>query len=267
MATLTGLDALARNDFAALRGKSLAVVCNQASIANDFSHILELLLPLHRSGFLTITKVFGPQHGLFGHTQDNMIEWEGTMDARIGLRIYSLYGEHREPSGQMLRDVDLLLIDLPDVGSRYYTFIWTMAGCLRKCAELGIPATVLDRPNPIGGQVEGTVLDPGFASFVGLHPLPMRHAMTVGEVATYLRQNFLPSLELEVVPMTGWSRSDYFDDTGLPWAMPSPPSTPPSSTPAAVSWKAQTSARVAARRAPSKPSVPHGSMVGSSLLP
>src|SRR5687768_8028823 len=130
MPTQTGLDVLAAEAFSRMRGKTVGLVCNQASIARDHRHVLELLLPLHQSGALSIGKVFGQQHGLFGHTQDNMIEWEGTLDPRSGLVVHSLYGEHREPTSEMLAGLDLLLIDLPDVGSRYYTFIWTMALCM-----------------------------------------------------------------------------------------------------------------------------------------
>ena len=223
MPSRTGLDILAASDFQALAGRSIGLVCNQATIGADHRHILELLLPGHRSGKFKIAKVFGPQHGLFGHTQDNMIEWEGTTDPRTGLIVHSLYGEHREPTDEMLSDVELLVVDLPDIGSRYYTFIWTTALCLKRCEALGIPVMVLDRPNPIGGlQVEGTVLDPAYASFVGLYPLPLRHGMTLGEIACYLQHRFFPKVSLEVIQLDGWSRGDYFDDTGLPWAMPSP---------------------------------------------
>jgi uncharacterized protein YbbC (DUF1343 family) len=152
-----------------------------------------------------------------------MIEWEGAIDARTGLEFVSLYGRHRQPTPHMLRDLDHLVIDLPDVGARYYTFIWTMALCLKACEPLGIPVTVLDRPNPIGGlQVEGPMLEPEYASFVGLYPLRIRHGMTIGEVARHLVEHHFPRVELTVVDLEGWERWMYFDDTGLPWAMPSP---------------------------------------------
>jgi len=219
----TGLDRLVSTGFASLAGRSLGVLCNQASIDSNIDHILDHMEPLHRSGFLRVKAVFGPQHGLFGHTQDNMIEWEGKADERRGWPVHSLYGEHRDPTDEVLDDVDLLLIDLPDVGSRYYTFIWTTALCMRACGRLGIPVLVLDRPNPIGGsRVEGTVLSPEFASFVGLHPLPMRHGMTLGELARYLQSEFYTRCELRVEAMEGWDRQMGFADTGLPWAMPSP---------------------------------------------
>jgi uncharacterized protein YbbC (DUF1343 family) len=152
-----------------------------------------------------------------------MIEWEGGHDSRRGFRVASLYGEHREPTHEMLSGVDLLVIDLPDVGSRYYTFIWTTALCLKACHRLGIDVLVLDRPNPIGGlQVEGPVLAPGFESFVGLYPLPTRHGMTLGEIALYLASSFFSGLSVDVQPVEAWSRSDYAEEAEAAWVMPSP---------------------------------------------
>jgi uncharacterized protein YbbC (DUF1343 family) len=223
MSTATGLDVLARDGFKQLHGKSLGLVCNQATVTSDFVHGLELLVPLHRQGKLKLEVVFGPQHGLFGHTQDNMVEWEGGVDARTGLKVQSLYGEHRAPTPEMLEGLDLLVVDLPDIGSRYYTFLWTTALCMQACAGKGVPVMVLDRPNPIGGlQVEGTVLQPEFSSFVGLYPLPTRHGMTLGEAATYFKNRFVPKAELEIVLVEDWSRSDYLWNTDAPWVMPSP---------------------------------------------
>lgn len=221
--TLTGLDVLAREEFARLRGRSIGLLCNQASISRNIRHVIELMLDPHRRGEFRIQGVFGPEHGLWGHTQDNMIEWEGVPDERTGLIIHSLYGKHREPTPQMLEGIDLFVVDIPDVGSRYYTFIWSMALCMKACEPLGIPVLVLDRPNPINGeQVEGTVLEQAYDSFVGLYPIPTRHGMTAGEVAKYLQATQFPNVELEVVPCEGWSRSMYFEETGLPWALPSP---------------------------------------------
>lgn len=222
--TRTGLDRLIAAGFGPWRGRRTGVLCNQASIAADYRHILEHLLPLHQSGFLEIGAVFGPQHGLFGHTQDNMIEWEGRVDKRTGLQIYSLYGEHRKPSSEMLEGLDCFAVDLQDVGSRYYTFIWTMALCLEACFEAGIPVVVLDRPNPIGGiQVEGPVLDASFSSFVGLYPLPIRHGLTIGEIASWLSDHHLGGKgDLSVEEMEGWARQMYFEATNLPWVQPSP---------------------------------------------
>ncbi len=218
-----GLDRWVADGFASLKGKRVGVVCNQATIASDYAHIIDHLLPLHRSGFLTVQAAFGPQHGIWGHTQDNMIEWEGYRDERTGLPFYSLYGERREPTAEWLEGVDELVFDVPDVGARYYTFIWTLALCLKACSKLGIPVTVLDRPNPIGGtQVEGGVLEPEYASFVGLFPLPIRHGMTLGEVARHLKAVHVPEAELQVVEVQGWKREQYADEAGAPWAPPSP---------------------------------------------
>jgi len=222
MSLQTGLDVLSSSGFAALRSKHIAVVCNQASVDRQFRHILELLEPGHRAGDFTITAVFGPQHGLFGTTQDNMIEWNGEGATVVRFPVYSLYGEHREPTDEMLRDVDLILIDLFDVGSRYYTFIWTMSLTIKVAERLGIPVLVLDRPNPIGSLVEGTVLDPEFASFVGLHPLPLRHGLTIGEIALYVRDHFYPKTQIDIVRLEGWDRDSYGDENDYAWVMPSP---------------------------------------------
>ena len=223
MPIASGLDLIADQGFAPLLGKRVALVCNQSAVTQEFAHVLELLLPLHRQGKLTIHIVFGPQHGLFGHTQDNMIEWEGREDRRTGLLFASLYGEHRKPRHELLKDVDLMVIDLPDIGSRYYTFLWTTANCMEAASELGIPVMILDRPNPIGGlQREGPVLMKEYTSFVGLHPLPTRHGMTLGEVATYFRAELFPSCDLEVIIVPGWSRGDYAEEAEATWTMPSP---------------------------------------------
>ena len=210
----TGLDSCVANRFSRFAGKKIGLVCHQASVDSSYVHILDRLMPLHRSGELTVQAVFGPQHGIWGHTQDNMVEWEGYTDPRTGLRFYSLYGEHREPSAAMLHSIDELVIDLQDVGARYYTFIWTTALCMKACAEHGIPVTVLDRPNPIGRATEGPGHDPAFASFVGLHPLPVRHGLSIGEIALYLRDRHYPGCQLGVE----WSHGE----GEFPWAMPSP---------------------------------------------
>lgn len=223
MTTRTGLDVLCEQNFVPLLGKRIGVLCNQASIDHQLRHILDLLLPLHQQQKLNIGAIFGPQHGLWGNTQDNMIEWEGGFDRPDGIPIFSLYGRHRKPTPEMLNHLDLLLVDLQDVGARYYTFVWTMALCLQACREKRIEVWVLDRPNPINGcDMEGTVLDSAFSSFVGLYPLPQRHGMTIGEIACYLKEKFFPGLSLRVVEMNGWRREMFFPDTGLPWVMPSP---------------------------------------------
>lgn len=223
MAVKTGLDRMREEDFARFEGKAVAVLCNQASVDGSLNHILDLLLPLHRGKSLQVQAVFGPQHGPYGHTQDNMLEWEGYLDARTGFRFYSLYGQHRKPTTESLAGVESFIVDLQDVGARYYTFIWTMLLCMEACEAQGIPFVALDRPNPIGGtSVEGPGIEPGYESFVGLHSLPMRHGLTVGEIAAKLRAERVPGLELEIIEMEGWRRDMYWSDTGLTWVAPSP---------------------------------------------
>jgi uncharacterized protein YbbC (DUF1343 family) len=178
---------------------------------------------MQEAGPVELKVLFGPQHGFLGQTQDNMIEWEGFTDRGSGLPVHSLYGEHRKPTADMLDGLDVLVIDLQDVGARYYTFIWTMLLCLEACAEQGKQVIVLDRPNPLGGlRTEGTVLEPEFRSFVGLAPIPMRHGMTVGELALFFVRWLGLDLDMEVVWMEGWRRDMDFAATGLPWVMPSP---------------------------------------------
>jgi uncharacterized protein YbbC (DUF1343 family) len=191
-----------------------------ASVSKNLEHASSLFF---ESPKCELKVFFGPQHGIRGETQDNMIEWKGFHDLRTGLPVYSLYSKTRKPPAAMLKAVDVLAVDLQDVGARYYTFIWTMELCMQACSEMGKSVVILDRPNPLGGSViEGPVLQPEFASFVGLRPIPIRHGMTVGEIALYLKETYYPSLDLHVINMKGWKRSQLFDETGLPWVLPSP---------------------------------------------
>lgn len=167
--------------------------------------------------------LFGPQHGARGEKQDNMVESDHFRDPWTGLPCHSLYGEVRKPTPEMLEGLDVVLFDLQDVGVRVYTFVWTMALAMEACAEAGVRFVVLDRPNPIGGVVrEGPVLRAGFESFVGLHPIPLRHGLTCGELARWLDRERGIGCELEVVPCDGWRRDSRWPETGLPWVMPSP---------------------------------------------
>jgi uncharacterized protein YbbC (DUF1343 family) len=219
----TGLEKLIQSDFSSLKGKKIGVLCNQASMDSHFLHIIDILKKSEKKFQFSLNSVFGPQHGLWGHTQDNMIEWQDYKDEKTNVHVYSLYGENRKPTPEMLKGLDALVIDLQDVGSRYYTFIWTMALCMETCEKAGIKIIVLDRPNPIGGtQVEGPSLDENFRSFVGWYSLPVRHGLTIGEIAQYFKQQFYPNLSLEVIQMEGWQRGIYFAETGLPWGIPSP---------------------------------------------
>jgi uncharacterized protein YbbC (DUF1343 family) len=203
-----------------LNGLRVGVLANPASIDRDFGHIV---VRLGASTDYRLAAIFGPQHGFKSDLQDNMIESPHAKDACRNVPIFSLYSETREPTPEMLDLIDVLVIDIQDVGARIYTFIYTMANCLRAAARHGLPVIVCDRPNPIGGvAVEGPMLEPGFESFVGQFPIPMRHGMTVAELARLFNEHHGIGAALEVVPMQGWSREMYFDDTDVPWVMPSP---------------------------------------------
>lgn len=220
MKVLTGLDLFNIKLPQRFKGLKAGLLMHPASVNKRLIHASEIFLNTNK---LELKAFFGPQHGIYGHTQDNMIEWSGFTDPKSGIPIYSLYGETRKPTHDMLKEIDILFIDLQDIGSRYYTFIWTMALCMEACSESNKGVIVLDRPNPISGSaIEGTVLDIEYSSFVGLKPLPVRHGMTIGEIGHYLKDCFYPLLDFHVVKMKGWIRDMWFDNTGLPWVMPSP---------------------------------------------
>ena len=203
-----------------LKGSRIGVVCNHASLDRDFGHLIGKLAAAEG---VTLAAIFGPQHGFRSDVQDNMVETPHGDDPRLRVPIYSLYSETREPTAEMLRGIDALVIDLQDIGARIYTYIYTMANCLRAAARHGVRVIVCDRPNPIGGtNVEGACLQPGWESFVGQFPLPMRHGMTIGELAALFNDAFGIGALVDVVRMEGWSRNMYADGTGLPWVMPSP---------------------------------------------
>lgn len=215
-----GVERLCESRAELLKGSRVGLVCNQASVDRALEHSADVL---RRTDGVNLTALFGPQHGIRGDLQDNMIETPHTVDAETGLPVYSLYSETREPTEEMLRDVDVIVCDLPDVGCRIYTFVYTIANCMRVARRLGKRVVVCDRPNPIGGAaVEGNLLEAGFESFVGQFPLPTRHGMTAGELALMFNEHFGIGCELEVVPMEGWTRGLWYDETGLPWVMPSP---------------------------------------------
>jgi uncharacterized protein YbbC (DUF1343 family) len=203
-----------------LAGTRAGIVCNHASLDRGFRHIVDRLAAADE---LTLAAIFGPQHGFRSDVQDNMIETPHASDPGRRVPIYSLYSETREPTPEMLKSIDVLVVDLQDVGARIYTYIYTMANCMRACARYRVPVIVCDRPNPIGGvDVEGARLVPGFESFVGQFPIPMRHGMTIGELARLFNDVFAIGADLDVVRMEGWRRDMYADQTGLPWVMPSP---------------------------------------------
>jgi uncharacterized protein YbbC (DUF1343 family) len=198
----------------------VGLVANPASIDGAFVHTADRL---RRANDVTLAALFGPQHGFHADLQDNMIESPHARDACRQVPVYSLYSETREPTAEMLQGLDLLLIDLQDVGTRVYTFVYTMANCMRAAARANLPVIVCDRPNPIGGVgVEGPVLEPGYESFVGQFPIPLRHGMTIGELALLFNAEFGLGATLQVERMEGWQRDMHFDQTCLPWVMPSP---------------------------------------------
>jgi len=215
-----GSEVLLDAPHALLGGARVGLLCNPASVDHGYRHVAE---QFHAHPEIHLAALFGPQHGIWGQTQDDMIEWEGFQDAHTGLPVYSLYGAHREPTAAMLAGLDALVVDLQDVGTRIYTFMYTMALAMRAAKAAGIRVIVLDRPNPIGGvAVEGNVLEPGHESFVGLYPLPTRHGLTIGELATLFNDAFGIGCDLTVVEMTGWRRDLWHDDARAPWTLPSP---------------------------------------------
>lgn len=214
-----GLEVLLEDRASEFRGKRLGLVCHPASVTSGLEHAADAM---RRIG-LDLVALFGPQHGVRGEKQDNMIESASYRDARTGLPVHSLYGDVRKPTRAMLAGIDALLFDLQDVGVRIYTFTWTMTLAMEACREAGVRFVVLDRPNPIGGvRREGPLLRRGFESFVGLHPLPLRHGLTLGEIARLANAKFGIGCDLAVVPCEGWRRETWWDGTGLPYVMTSP---------------------------------------------
>jgi len=203
-------------------GSRLGVVAHPASVDRRGRHVIDWL---HASDAYRVVRVFAPEHGLWGHEQD-MEPVAESVDSWTGLPVVSLYGNDREslrPGPGHLGDLDAVVVDLQDVGSRYYTFIYTMSYVMEAAGEAGVPVIVLDRPNPIGGEsVEGPVLDPALSSFIGRFPLPVRHGMTIAELAGLFRDRCGANCDLRIVPMEGWRRSMQFEDTGLAWVPPSP---------------------------------------------
>ncbi|MBZ0238035.1 MAG: DUF1343 domain-containing protein, partial [Deltaproteobacteria bacterium] len=217
----SGLERLLADD-RVLRGRRVGLIANPTAVDAELRHAADLLAAA--SG-VSLVALFGPEHGVRGDAQD-MIGVGAEVDARTGLRVHSLYGHDAAslaPTRAMLDDVDVLVYDVQDVGSRYYTFVWTMVLAMRACAQAGKGFVVLDRPNPIGGAlVEGGDIAPGHDSFVGLVSCPNRHGLTAGEIARWRAAEEQLDLELHVVAMGGWQRDMMFADTGLPWVMPSP---------------------------------------------
>lgn len=215
-----GIEQLCRSPLESLAGKRFGLLSNQASTDSSFMHSRDLLRQTFPG---QLTCLFSPQHGFFSEKQDNMVESDHGLDLESGLPVYSLYGETRKPYPSMFAGIDVLLVDLIDVGTRVYTFIWTVVHCLEVAKETGVKVVILDRPNPIGGHlVEGNLLAVDCASFVGRCAIPMRHGLTIGELALFCNQELSIGAELEVVRMGGWQRHMFFPATGYPWVFPSP---------------------------------------------
>lgn len=215
-----GIEQLLAAPPAWMKDKKLGLLCNQASTDSMFRHSRDLIFSTFPG---SLTCLFTPQHGFFCEKQDNMIESDHALDAVTGLPVFSLYGETREPSQEMFEHMDILLVDLVDVGTRVYTFMYTLAYCLQAAARLGKKVVVLDRPNPVGGDLlEGNLVEDEYRSFVGLYPIPMRHGLTFGELGQLFNTHFGIHADYDVIRMDGWQRQMYFAETGLPWLFPSP---------------------------------------------
>ncbi len=221
MGVITGLDIIKeRTSLSDKLTGNVGYLAHAASVDGTLTHGIYTMKALFSNRF---TKIFSPQHGLVGDVQDNMIESDHYHHPYFDLPIYSLYSETRKPTEEMLTGLDHVIVDLQDVGTRIYTYIYTLTYMMEACGAQGIQVVVLDRPNPINGMtLEGNMLDMNFQSFVGRHPLPVRHGMTIGELAQMARELWGIDCDLKVIPMEGWERFMYYEDTGLPWVMPSP---------------------------------------------
>jgi uncharacterized protein YbbC (DUF1343 family) len=238
MTVTTGLQRLIDSPAPDLRDKRLGLLCNPASVDTKYRHARDLINAAYPG---RLTALFSPQHGFYAEKQDNMIESGDIVDPALHIPVFSLYGKTRVPTPEMMDGIDVLLVDLQDVGTRVYTFLSTLSYCMEQAASTGRQVMVLDRPNPVGGiRVEGNCLSPDLRSFVGRYPVPMRHGMTIGEYAQFINTEFEIGCRLEIIPMKGWRRRMYFTDTGLPWIPPSPNLPTPASAvvyPGQVIWE------------------------------
>jgi uncharacterized protein YbbC (DUF1343 family) len=214
---LNGIDVLRQQKFARLAGKRVGLVTNHTGVAADGTSTIDILF---KSGVCKLVALFSPEHGIRGTMESNV---SSSVDEETGLPIHSLYGDTRRPTAESLKGIEALVYDIQDIGARFYTYATTLAYCLEEAAKAKVPIYVLDRPNPIGGvAVEGPMLDADKTSFIGYMPLPVRHGMTLGELARYFNVEKGIKADLHVISMTGWHRDYYFDDTGQVWANPSP---------------------------------------------
>ena len=216
---LLGCERLFSNAAHKIRGRRVGLITNHSGVDSRLQATAD---KLHHSDLCTLVALYGPEHGIRGAAQDGEHIANYT-DPQTGVPAYSLYGQTREPDPAMLDGIDLMLFDIQDVGARFYTYLYTMSLSMAACAKAGIPFLVLDRPNPIGGvEIAGNLLDPDFASFVGLYPIPVRYGLSIGETARLFNREYALGAELDIVEMEGWQRSAYWEETGLPWVPPSP---------------------------------------------
>ena len=215
-----GVEKLLQEQAGKLKNARVGLICNQASVNHDLRHAADLF---HEHPDVNLRALFGPQHGIRGDLQDNMIETDHAVDRETGLPIHSLYSETRVPTEAMLADLDVLVFDMQDVGCRIYTFAYTMANSMLAAQKFGKKVIVCDRPNPItGAEVAGNVLEPEQVSFVGQYAIPTRHGMTLGELAGLFNGHFEINCDLEVIRKEGWERNYWHDETDAPWVFPSP---------------------------------------------
>lgn len=218
----TGLDRLLAGEVPSLRGKRVGLLVNHTAVDDRLRHVVDCLVG---SEFTEVRALFGPEHGVRGDAQD-MVGVGAANDSLTGLPMYSLYGDSEaslRPRAEQVAGLDAVVFDIQDVGSRYYTYVWTLLHMMEVCARADVAVVVLDRPNPLGGvAIEGGKISDGYRSFVGRASIPNRHGLTVGELARLVNEEEGIRCRLEVVPMTGWRRSMHHDETGLPWVMPSP---------------------------------------------
>jgi len=213
-----GNEVLLEENIALIKGKRVGLVTNQTGLTGGLSSLVDVLLS-HSE--VNLVALFGPEHGYRGDVQDG-IEVESYIDKKTNLPVYSLFGDTKSPTSAALKDIEIMLFDIQDIGVRYFTYIYTMAYVLKSAGKVGLPFVVLDRPNPLGGiKVEGNIVEEDFNSFVGNYALPIRHGMTIGELATYFNEEFRMGVDLKVIKMKNWQRKMYYDETSLIWVSPS----------------------------------------------
>ncbi|MGH7497100.1 MAG: exo-beta-N-acetylmuramidase NamZ family protein [bacterium] len=214
-----GIEVLLTEKMDLIRGKRVGLITNPTGVT---SQLVSTIDALHAYPEVKLVALFGPEHGVRGDVFAGQLV-DDFVDARTGVPVYSLYGKNRAPTAEMLKDVEVLIYDIQDIGSRAYTYIYTMALSMQAAAQQGLPFVVLDRPNPLGGElIEGPLLDERFKSFIGLYPIPYIYGLTTGELAKFLNEEFQFGANLTVVPMQGWQRKMLFEDTALPWVLTSP---------------------------------------------